>query len=46
MTNSYSFNTYITIFAESQEQAVRWFDLQTKDLDTYVAEITTIEENI
>jgi hypothetical protein len=46
MTNSYAFNTYVTIFAENEEQAVRWFDFKTKDLDTYVAEITIVEENI
>lgn len=46
MTNSYSFNTYITIFAENYDEAIQWFDYKTKDLETYVAEITTVEENI
>jgi hypothetical protein len=35
----YEFTTFITIEADSQEDAVRWFDWKTEDLETYVAEI-------
>jgi hypothetical protein len=35
----YEFTTFITIEADSEEDAVRWFDYKTKDLETYVADI-------
>jgi hypothetical protein len=35
----YEFTTFITIEADNQEEAVRWFDWKTEDLETYVAEI-------
>jgi hypothetical protein len=44
--NSYSFNTYVSVIAENYEEAINTFDFQTKDLNVYVAEITTIEEDI
>ena len=49
--NSYSFNTYISIVAESHDEAIALFDYKVKygqlRLDEiYVAEITETEENI
>ena len=44
--NSYSFNTYVSVIAENYDEAIDIFDFKTKDLNVYVAEITTIEENI
>ena len=35
----FEFTTFITIEADSEEDAVRWFDYKTEDLETYVAEI-------
>jgi hypothetical protein len=35
----YDFICSITIEADSQEEAQRWFDYQTKNLDTYISEI-------
>ena len=35
----YEFTTFITIEADNEEDAVRWFDWKTEDLETYVEEI-------
>jgi hypothetical protein len=35
----FEFTTFITIEADSHEDAIRWFDYKTEDLETYVAEI-------
>jgi len=35
----YEFTTFITIEADSYDDAIRWFDWKTEDLETYVAEI-------
>jgi hypothetical protein len=35
----YEFTTFITIEADSEEDAVLWFDYKTEDLQTYVADI-------
>lgn len=36
---TYDFICSITIEADNEEEAIRWFDYKTKDLDTYVSEI-------
>ena len=43
---TFEFLTYINVEAENYDEAINTFDFQTKDLNVYVAEITTIEENI
>ena len=49
--NSYSFNTYVTIIAESHDESISVFDYKLKygnvrSDEVYVAEIALVEENI
>ena len=38
----YDFITTIRIEADTEEDAVRWFDYKTEALDTYVSEIEEV----